>query len=84
MQQRQEHTHIVLILRHDLRVRPQPLGIPKTQPPQPLVVVAAAAVVRRPVPPGGLTLDNIRDYTDDEFGAELRELGLYRGDISYV
>ena len=40
---------------------------------------AAAAIVRRPLPPGGLTLQVMRDYSEDEVDAELRALGIYTG-----
>ena len=48
-------------------------AIPKTSPQSPQSAAAAAAVV---VPPRGLTLTFLRDYTDDQIDAELRTLGI--------
>ena len=67
--------HVLLILRYDTDRRP---GI--TEPcilkTSPKAAAAAAAVERRPVPQGGLTLQVLRDYTDDDIDAELRPLGI--------
>ena len=49
--------------------------IPKTSLPRP-PSATSAAVVRRHVPPGGLTQVNMREYTEDDMIAELRALGL--------
>ena len=66
---------ILLILRYGTDRRPgitQPF-IPKTSP---KAAAAAAAVERRPIPQGGLTLQVLRDYTDDEIDVDLKHLGI--------
>ena len=37
---------------------------------------AAAAVERRPIPIGGLTMHNLKDYSEDRLDAERRALGI--------
>ncbi|MFM7988926.1 MAG: hypothetical protein ACKPKO_57400, partial [Candidatus Fonsibacter sp.] len=61
--------------------------IPRTQTPDNLrgasgSGAAAAAVERRPVPPGGLSLQMLMGYSENEVEAELRALGLHVGNIS--
>ncbi|MFM7982617.1 MAG: hypothetical protein ACKPKO_25170, partial [Candidatus Fonsibacter sp.] len=66
------------------------LVIPKTQTPEYLrgasgsggEAAAAAAVERRPVPPRGLSLHMLMDYSEDEVDAELRALGIHVGNMS--
>ncbi|MFM7983492.1 MAG: hypothetical protein ACKPKO_29620, partial [Candidatus Fonsibacter sp.] len=69
-----------------IAVPPQTLVIPRTQTPEILrgasgSGAAAAAVERRPVPPGGLSLQMLWDYSEDEIDAELRALGLHVGNM---
>ncbi|MFM7984344.1 MAG: hypothetical protein ACKPKO_33970, partial [Candidatus Fonsibacter sp.] len=72
-----------------IAVPPKTLVIPKTQTPEYLrgasgsggEAAAAAAVERRPVPPGGLTLQMLWGYSEDEVDAELRALGMYVGNM---
>ena len=73
-----KHQRILLILRHDTDHRTgitQPV-LPKTSPPKAPPAADATAVEHRPVPQGGLTLSVLRDYSDDEIDAELRDLGI--------
>ena len=66
-----------MILQYDTVRRPgitQP-ALPKTSPPEAPSVAAAAAVERRTVPQGGLTMSVLRNYRDEEIDTELRHLG---------
>ena len=54
--------------------------IPKTSLPRP-PYATSAALVRRHVPPGGLTQVNMREYTEDDMIAELRALGITNENI---
>ena len=54
--------------------------IPKTSLPRP-PYATSAALVRRHVPPGGLTPVNMREYTEDDMIAELRALGITNENI---
>ncbi|MFM7990271.1 MAG: hypothetical protein ACKPKO_64245, partial [Candidatus Fonsibacter sp.] len=73
-----------------IAVPPKTLVIPKTQTPENLrgasgsggEGAAAAAVERRPVPPGGLSLHMLMDYSEDGVDAELRALGMHVGNMS--
>ena len=83
--------NIIRILRYDLD-RNQPAGVPRTMlnipqtasslnipqtlSPPSSAAAAAAAVKRRPIPPSGLTLAVLQDYSNDELDAELDALGL--------
>ena len=69
MQQHQQLNHIIQILRHDFAREP-----PQTLPPQ--QSVAVVVVVRRTVPPRGLTTAKLHRYTEYETDAELRPQGI--------
>ena len=80
---------IIRILRYDFD-RNQPAGVPRTMLKIPQTAssqdipqtlsqpssAAAAAVERRPIPPSGLTLAILQDYSNDELDAELDALGV--------
>ncbi|MFM7988097.1 MAG: hypothetical protein ACKPKO_53165, partial [Candidatus Fonsibacter sp.] len=73
-----------------IAVPPQGLVIPRTQTPEYLrgasgsggKSAAAATVERRPVPPGGLSLHMLWDYSEDEVNAELRALSMRVGNMN--